>query len=502
MPRDTNVPRMGDDVKDVNTIANLLLEVGRRRAGPDANYAAQRAAMMGVMADAMWVSEETQLQALVSTTAEVTVGDLRYRRLGQKSSATYHGLWGTHVVEEPLYRQGDEHNGPTLHPLEVRVGMLANHVLPDAARTFGLLAAYMTSTESEGVMGEMGFRPPGRAFLERRVKTIAGEMAAMASQLDEACRKAENDDQEHPEVAAVSCGLDRMAVQMDELLPKGEAAKHKTKRRKPYQRAQPPPAVQNWRMAWVASVTTYARNGDALHTTRYGTDAGGDRDGLVARVKADIDATVRRYTGIPVLCIQDGAKDLTSLPTGLRAELTDEELAALPTQLVNSRITPAQFHHLTDFEHLMGYLDNVVNTCEPAGDPRNMKLWYRSKLLHEDDAIDRILVHLRWRARNQPSSKKAARAALAKAIKYIRKRRKTMRYASLHQQNLPIGSGATESTCALMQLRVKRPGMAWKPAGLRATMTIRGFVLSDRWDAAWAAYAATKRKDVGHAQAA
>lgn len=98
-----------------------------------------------------------------------------------------------------------------------------------------------------------------------------------------------------------------------------------------------------------------------------------------------------------------------------------------------------------------GYLDEVVNTCEPAGDPRNMKERYRSGLMHNDDAIDRSLKHLRWRAKNTPIENQAARTALAKDISYIRKQRKTMRYASIHKQDLPIGSGATEFTCALMQ---------------------------------------------------
>jgi hypothetical protein len=57
-----------------------------------------------------------------------------------------------------------------------------------------------------------------------------------------------------------------------------------------------------------------------------------------------------------------------------------------------------------------------------------------------------------------------------------------------------------------MQGRVKRPGQSWgsvvepdKPArtpGLNGVMTTRGIVLSDRWDAAWPAYAAKHRKDL------
>ena len=71
-----------------------------------------------------------------------------------------------------------------------------------------------------------------------------------------------------------------------------------------------------------------------------------------------------------------------------------------------------------------------------------------------------------------------------------------MRYASLHAAKLAIGSGATEGTCGLMQQRVKRRGQSWKPEGLRAILTLRGLVLSGRWDSAWQFYAGAHGAEV------
>jgi len=50
---------------------------------------------------------------------------------------------------------------------------------------------------------------------------------------------------------------------------------------------------------------------------------------------------------------------------------------------------------LVDFEHLMGYLDDVVDRCEPVGDPRNMNSWDRAELLRDDAPIDKIWRNLR-----------------------------------------------------------------------------------------------------------
>ena len=125
-----------------------------------------------------------------------------------------------------------------------------------------------------------------------------------------------------------------------------------------------------------------------------------------------------------------------------------------------------------------------------------MKRWYRHELLRDDAAFDRIWCKLRRLGKSLPPSATAERQAVAAALSYIRNRKNKMRYASHYVANRAIGSGATEGTCGLMQQRVKRRGQSWEPMGLCAILTIRGLVLSGRWDAAWQSYAATHRSEV------
>jgi len=68
--------------------------------------------------------------------------------------------------------------------------------------------------------------------------------------------------------------------------------------------------------------------------------------------------------------------------------------------------------------------------------------------------------------------------------------------ASFHAAKLPIGSGATESTCWAMQQRVKRAGQSWETPGLQGTLSVRALVLSERWTPAWNSYAAGHRAEV------
>ena len=137
-------------------------------------------------------------------------------------------------------------------------------------------------------------------------------------------------------------------------------------------------------------------------------------------------------------------------------------MRVLPATLA-SVLPPSVTMHkidLVDFEHLMGYLADVVSACEPAGDPRGLKDQYRRELLDDDGAIDRIFRRLRDLAKSLPKGAHKKRKAVAAALSYIRKRKDRMRYATRHAQKLPIGSGDTENTVWLMQQRVKRAGQS------------------------------------------
>jgi hypothetical protein len=226
----------------------------------------------------------------------------------------------------------------------------------------------------------------------------------------------------------------------------------------------------------------YDKEGNELHTWRVAAEADADPGNFAERVAADVAWILKVHPKVPVHCVQDAAPELRALPEALARALPADKKASVV--------------ELVDFEHLMGYLDGVVDACEPVGDPREMKGWYRGQLLEDDGAIDRIERALRANARCLIGHNTAARNAMAAALRYIKRRKNKMRYASHYAANLPIGSGATESTCWQMQQRVKLPGQSWEPCGLSGVLAIRALVLSARWEAAWRPYAAEHRMEI------
>jgi hypothetical protein len=476
----TNAPdRTAARQKIVDELALRVRQEVRERLGPNPTFEQRRDAEAELLSEVLWKREDEDLRESVATTDSVQINGKAYKRLEQPSSATYYGRWGQHFVEEPLYREVGVRNGPTVKPLELRVGIVARRMTPDLARIMGELSADGNSREVEHTMRIVGLFPPSRSFIEKRVKVMAAELETQVTALEQQSRAVT----EIPgNVASMSCGLDRFSVYMEEpALPETIEKRSPRRRTKPYQRTPPPPKEYHYRKAWAGNVSIYDKDGKELRTWRYATQADIDPKQLAQRVSADVAWILRSHPRICVQCVQDAAPELNVLPETLSKELPGE----------------ATVHELVDFEHLMqGYLDKVVDACEPEGDPHNIKSWYRGELLHDDDAIERIWRNLRYRAKRLPGSDTTGRKAVASALRYIRTRKAKMRYASHYAENRTIGSGGTESTCWTMQQRVKRPAQSWGVPGLRGTLTIRSLVVSERWHSAWQSYAAAQRKEV------
>ncbi len=125
------------------------------------------------------------------------------------------------------------------------------------------------------------------------------------------------------------------------------------------------------------------------------------------------------------------------------------------------------------------YLDAVAAACH--GEQEDLASWYRRQLLTNDQGDERVTEDLRRRlAESDASESPKLHHALESALKYLENRPAQLQYAAAREEGMPIGSGATESTCALFQLRVKHPGSHWSPQGLRGAMTARGLPNEER----------------------
>ena len=255
--------------KVIDEMVAALQREREKRIGPNSTFEERRDADLGILQDVLWNAEEGDFKKSTTDAEEVEVNGKKFRRLNQVSSATYFGRWGAHEVEEALYREVGVHNGPTIKPVELRVGII-EHMTPDMARVTGALNAELSSRALERVLRVVGHVPPSRVFLAERMTQMGKQIADAAAEFEAVARAAEP---MPAGVASVSCGLDRMSVRMSESV-EGEAVPPPT-RTEPYERAAPPAKEHHYRKAWVwvGSTTVYDAKGAELATWRVAVEA-------------------------------------------------------------------------------------------------------------------------------------------------------------------------------------------------------------------------------------
>ena len=115
------------------------------------------------------------------------------------------------------------------------------------------------------------------------------------------------------DAVALTIGLDRTTIPMEEKLRKGEVRDPALKRRKkPYVRKPPEPVEVNYRMGYVGTVSVIGVEGESIQTYKYGCSADVAPEHILKMMTDDLVhiQDQRRKACLPLLplgIIQDGA---------------------------------------------------------------------------------------------------------------------------------------------------------------------------------------------------
>jgi hypothetical protein len=381
-------------------------------------------------------------------------------------------------IERPIYRKDGERNGPTVVPLELAAG-LVERATPALAYRIALGDAQCPGRQWEQQMRACQRVPPSRSTLERVAKRLGSAMREAAPEILSEVRSQEPIAED---AVAVSVGLDRTTIPMEEPLRKGDIRDPSLRpRRKPYVRRPPAPAEVHYRMGYVGTVSITGRDGEAIRTIKYACSADADPRTVVHHVLADVGSLQerRRRDGmreLPVGVVQDGAPEMWQLvEEGLRRELPDTE-----------------YEKAIDRYHLMERLAETLKLFRFIELERAQWLAkWRVQLDEHDDAIDTIF---RWLVRENRKREAMPMSGvdhelIQSHLTYIRNNKEHMRYASVRKKGIPTGSGATEGACkSVIMIRTKGCGQRWHSPGVNSVLSLRSLWLSDRLPAAWHAF--------------
>lgn len=453
-------PKCNGETEAILTIARLLREEVDRRVDLDDDFAKRERAMHDVANAVVMCAQQDDLQELADRydTDEVFVGEQLYRR-HEAGTVDYHGLSGSMSVFRWLYRQVGVHNGPTIVPLELTAG-LVERATPALASALMKGTADTHSRELKEHMESDLRVPPSRTTMERIAQRAATTMREHLPNIEGVLRVRERvpDD-----AVAMSMGLDRTTVPMEEPLEPEEAQERRRKKRsKPRVRKAPPPVEVKYRMAYVGTVSFVDVDGRCIRTARYFASAGRGPKELVDSMMRDVKQARRSEPELPLSVVQDGAVEMWNL---IVAGLKKHKLSA-DAELIDR-------YHLN--EHLGTALRAGGYT--PAWCDEKLREW-NHQLDEDDDAIDAIerWVHdHRWKMGGKSCE------ALIDELTYLENNKHRMRYATARRASFPVGSGATEGACkSLVKVRACRSGQRWSTDGVDNVLTLRALSQSGR----------------------
>jgi hypothetical protein len=404
---------------------------------------------------------------------EVVVDGIRHRRHSSGVRA-YHSLCGPIRIRRDTYRQIGVHNGSTVVPLESEAGILEN-ATPALAESVVQAFAMMPLRHYEEEMRAAHRFVPSRSTLERISKRIGTLLQADAPTIERVARARET---LAKEAVSISIGLDRTTVPMREFQSARRPPKTKS-----HVRQRLPPVEVAYRMAYVATIATHDRNGEAISSLRITAAAHEGSTELMERLGDELTHLLAQRPKLPVVVVQDGAQELWCL--------VDEWLE-------NYAIRPALC--LLDRYHVDERLARCAEAVEKDITARQVLLRrWRASLDRSDAAVRGIYRELdrRLYAAPPPDAKENPAYWLWHAptlllgdeparvvednITYFRKNRARMCYATARKQRLPIGSGVTEGACkSVIAARFKRSGQRWATTGVAPCLYARTLFLNQR----------------------
>jgi hypothetical protein len=371
-------------------------------------------------------------------------------RINKRTKATIATSFGPITLWSFLYLNTED-GEPGLHPLQVRLGIVAG-ATPVLAERVGRWAVDHSQRElRQLLLSEHGLKWSNdhlrRVVREFRRQVVAFRAEAQLGRVLDWLDQAKRSPGRHRPVLAV--GRDGVMVPM-----RGHA----------YQEAS------------AATVSVYDRRRKRLGTVYLGQMPESKQTTLTEELTALVKAVLKQWTGpVPRLVYVTD-----------KGQAQDEYYRRTLKKMWHPR-QPQQrltWEWVLDFFHVCGYVSKLSDalfgksTRQSSAWFKRMRHWLRER--HQG-----VTQLLRSASQHYNGTKlcKASEEEFWKAYHYLRDHSRWMAYGHYRSQGLPIGSGVTEAACkTVFSQRLKRSGMRWHKDSGQVIVDLRVIYLSGIWE--------------------
>jgi hypothetical protein len=436
---DNATKRIVDEAARVfkDTLREKLEGVSAKDMTPE-RFSNLEAVIQDVLGDVGCLIEKEFLEGCDIDVPHVDRDGRRYYRKFRHEEE-YQTFFGKVRVERTVYQANGDNRA--ICPMEERAGVIHHNSTPLAAELMAYCSALMVPGKVEDFCIRFHMMKPCSTV----VKNVAGEVGESFEEswdaIAEESREQLKEGREEAKVVALA--RDGVMLQV-----RGEG----------------------WREAMVGTVRYYRTRKESIEASYVAQMPEYGRAQFERKLEGEIQEALRSIrSGAKAVCLGDGAVSnwdfFDSIP----------ELARAPRCL--------------DFMHACGHMKDAAKAVF-KGDKEAQNTWfkkYRKILKRDRRGAERAIRSMRYHLSKIPERQKKRRHEVTKVIGYFTKNLDRMKYRSLRDRGLPIGSGIVESACkTVVQARLKQSGMRWSIPGGQGIMNLRTSVLSDeRWDIAW-----------------
>lgn len=276
------------------------------------------------------------------------------------------------------------------------------HWTPAAAEAASAFIASVPSKEAARLLGGAGSMRPSPSHLDRLPKHINDAWERDRPRFEQEVRDAARLDLRDPEkVAHVAFSLDGIMVPMKDAPRSPGVGKLDT-------------GPKGHKEVGCATVSLYDRDGERLHTVRFGRMPEARKVTLQEQLVSELEAVCAQYPGATLQAVADGAKD--------NWRIFDEIATRLDREV---RETVDYFHAA---EHLAQGLQAAGARAEEIED-------WKCTLRDAPDGVERVLEHL------TVLTGSTGRQAVETELSYFLGQAERMGYAAVAADHHPIGSG-------------------------------------------------------------
>lgn len=388
----------------------------------------------------------------------IELRDKRYLNKGQSTKEIITSL-GKIGISRSYYQHRS--GGNSLFPLDEKLGVNGEILMPDVKEVVLFSCAYNTPEESSRLLEKCSFIKLHPTQVKKAIASTNEFIEATDLDIMDSVRQNEV----IPESEIMVCSLDGVNVLLN------QAGKKKGRPlERPVKENVPASSYKNIMCGSISHYNIIQDKGKKVPQricTKY-----------IARMPEDYYPTFKR----------EFEKEIKFANTGTcvtKLVITDAHKSISGYLKDNTEFEGYQ--RIIDFYHASEHLSHMAEAIHGKSSVAASEWYkkYRDTLKTHKQGVSKLIRSAEYYLASQPYNKTREKE-IRKHLGYFKKYKKFMQYAVYAEKGWPIGSGVIEAACkSVVKQRMCRSGQRWSISGGQAILNLRSIVKSNRWDGFW-----------------